>query len=81
MPCHSDYDDRDPIAERMSAVAEAATRPLVRELDLTTRLLCGFMRWAENQEDLGSLAELYNDPEVQDWWERHKALDAREGRT
>lgn len=72
MPCESHYPDAR--EERNERAAESARAWVRAELDLTTRLLCGVLRRAENE------GTMIADPELAAWWERHKALDAREGR-
>lgn len=81
MPCRYDESPEDirraKLAREEKEKAEKRrVRNLKRELDLATRLLCsvcGSLERASGHIKLGS--DLLRDPELTEWWEKHKAAD------
>ena len=83
MPCRYDPSPDELAAmrrareEKRSAAKERA-KIRKQELDLATRLLCGVCRTLERASVSFKLAsEIIGEPELKEWYERHKAADEK----
>ena len=50
-------------------------RRMKNEMDKVTRLLCGVMTFLEDNDILDEV--IADNPELEKWWEEHKALDRK----
>lgn len=73
MPCQSSFDYN----ENYTQISYDELRKMKKELDLTTRLLCGLLKELDYRDQTLCDEILEDDRELDEWWDKHLVADRK----